>query len=313
MINRVTTIRRSSLAIIALCAGLVAGCSIKQVAIDLIADGIAGGGDVFASDDDPDLVLEAIPFGLKTYEMMLEASPSNRGLLLATARGYTAYAYLLQDVAERIEESNLPRSRELRARARKLYLRGRDYALRGLEIVHPEFQLRLRADASIALAATRRDDVGFLYWAGAAWAGALSAAKDDAGLIGDLLLCGRLVQRVVELDETYELGAAHEFLVSYEASRPGGSVRQARRHFQRAIELSGGVKASTFVALAEVVAVREQDLAEFRALLAAARAIDSRRQSTLRLVNAIAQRRAAWLEQRIPDLFVEGIERSETS
>ena len=313
MASQMTTIRLSTFAIVGLCASIVAGCSIKQLTVDLIADGFAGSNDAFATDDDPELVLDAIPFGLKTYEMMLDASPKNRTLLLAAARGYTAYAYLLQDIAERIEEPHLLRSRELRARARKLYLRGRDYALRGLEIAHPQFRRLLREDASVTLAATTLDDVGFLYWAGAAWAGALSAAKDDAGLIADLPVSGLLVRRVVELDEAYELGAAHEFLVSYEASRPGGSTQAARQHYRRAIELSGGVKASTFLALAESVCIREQALAEFRILLASAQAIDPERDLSIRLLNTIARRRAAWLEQRIPDLFIEEADRRKTS
>ena len=68
----------------------------------------------------------------------------------------------------------------------------------------------------------RKEDADFLYWAGAAWAGALATDKADADLIADLPLAGALVGRVLELDEPYGHGAAHEFLISYEGSRPGG-------------------------------------------------------------------------------------------
>ncbi len=76
--------------------------------------------------------------------------------------------------------------------------------------------------------------------------------------------------RVLDLDETYELGAAHEFFISYEGGRPGGSAESAREHYRRALELSGGARASTHLAFAEAVIVSEQNLAEFRTLLAAA-------------------------------------------
>ncbi|MEE8203473.1 MAG: TRAP transporter TatT component family protein, partial [Alphaproteobacteria bacterium] len=63
----------------------LAGCSVKQMAVNLLGDALAGGAGVYASDDDPELVREAIPFGLKTYDSLLEVSPDHRGLLLAAA------------------------------------------------------------------------------------------------------------------------------------------------------------------------------------------------------------------------------------
>src|SRR2546426_708756 len=78
----------------------------------------------------------------------------------------------------------------------------------------------------------------------------------------------------------------------------GGSVEKARRHFKRAVELSGGLRASPFLALAESVSVRNQDRAEFEALLQRALAIDPEAKPEWRLVNIIMQRRARWLLAR---------------
>ncbi|MEE9205109.1 MAG: TRAP transporter TatT component family protein, partial [Nitrospirales bacterium] len=118
---------------------LLAACSVKKTAVNIIGDTLAGSGGVYASDDDPELIREAIPFGLKTYESLLEVSPDHEELLLASASGFTAYAYMLQDDADQLDETDLVQARKLRVRARKLYLRGRDYALRGLEVEHPRF------------------------------------------------------------------------------------------------------------------------------------------------------------------------------
>ena len=284
---------------------LLAGCSIKRTAVNIVGDALAGSGGTYASDDDPELILDAIPFGLKTYESLLDVLPEHEGLLLAAASGFTAYAYMLQDEADRLDESHLAQARRLRARAHKLYLRGCNYALRGLEVQHAGFTILLHTDRASALAMTKNDDVPYLYWAGASWAGALSAAKDDLGLIADLPTAGALVGRVLELDETYERGAAHEFFISYEGSRPGGSAERARAHYRRAREISGGQRASVHLALAEPVSVKEQNLVEFKALIAAALAIDPDNAPELRLANTIAQRRALWLQERIPDLFLE--------
>ncbi len=293
------------LSVLLLLVGALAACSVKRMAVDIVGDALSGGGGVYMTDDDPDLVREALPFGLKTYESLLDVSPRHERLLLAAAKGFASYAYLLQMRADPLDATDLARARELRARASRLYLRGRGYALRGLAAAHPGFTAALREDAAAALAATDADDVAFLYWAGAAWAGALSAAKNDLDLIAELPTAGALVGRVLELDETFERGVAHEFFISYEGSRPGGSVAQARRHYQRALDISGGLRASVHLALAEAVTVKEQNLAEFRSLIAAALAVDPDRTPELRLVNTIARRRAQWLESRIPDLFVD--------
>ncbi len=295
----------------ALVLSFFAGCSVKQTAVNIIGDALAGGGGVYTSDDDPELIRAAIPFGLKTYESLLAISPEHRGLLQAAARGFTSYAYLLQDEADRIDATDLAKARRLRRRAHRLYLRGRDYALRGLEVDNSDFTTNLYTDSSVALAMTTEDDVPFLYWAGASWGGALSAATDDLNLIAELPVAAALVGRVLELDESYELGAAHEFFISYEGSRPGGSVNQARRHYRRALEISEGSRASVHLALAEAVAIREQNLAEFRELVAAALAVDPDKTTPLRLVNVIARRRARWLETRIPDLFLQADEMEE--
>jgi predicted anti-sigma-YlaC factor YlaD len=296
---------------VALVLSFFAGCSVKRTAVNIIGDALAGGGGVYTSDEDPELIREAIPFGLKTYESLLAVSPEHRGLLLAAAGGFTSYAYLLQDDADRIDATDLAKARRLRRRANRLYLRGRDYALRGLEVNNSDFTTNLYTDSSAALAMTTEDDVPFLYWAGASWAGALSAATDDLNLIAELPIAAALVGRVLELDESYEHGAAHEFFISYEGSRPGGSVNQARRHYRRALEISGGSRASVHLALAEAVAIREQNLAEFRELVAAALAVDPDKTTQLRLVNVIARRRARWLETCIPDLFLQADEMEE--
>lgn len=283
---------------------LVAGCSVKKMTANAVGDALSGGGGVWMSDNDPQLIKEALPFGLKTNESLLEISPGHLGLLEATAQGFTAYAFLLKEEADRVEIDDLQQARRLRARSSKLFVRGRDYALRGLDVRHPGFTEGLRDQRDATLAKTDEKDSGLLYWAGASWAGALSVAKDNLTLIAEFPTAGALVQRVLDLDDTYDDGAAHEFFISYEAGRPGGRLEAARVHYQRALELSGGERASVFLALAESVSVAEQDVNEFRTLLDQARAIDPDEKPESRLLNIVAQERADWLETQIPELFL---------
>lgn len=292
------------LIILALAALTISGCSVKKVAVNAIADGISGGGGVWMSDGDPELIKAALPFGLKTNESLLEVSPDHLGLLETTAQSFAAYAFLLQQEADRTEDSDRAKARHLRKRASNLFLRGRDYALRGLEVRHEGFTAGLKADREATLARAGPEDAGFLYWAGASWAGALGVAKDNLTLIAEFPTAGALVARVLELDETYSDGAAHEFFTAFEAGRPGGSLDLARQHYESALRLSRGERASVYLALAESVSVAEQNVKEFRAMLAAARAVDPDAVPEIRLINVIARERAEWLEGKIPDLFL---------
>src|SRR5438128_708197 len=108
--------------------GLIAttGCSIKKLAVGSVANQLSSGPDVFASDDDPELVRDALPFGLKFVETLLVTVPDHQGLLLTACRGYTQYSFAYVELdALAIEPTDRARATELRARARKLYLRGR--------------------------------------------------------------------------------------------------------------------------------------------------------------------------------------------
>ena len=62
---------------LALTAGLFAmtGCSIKTMAVKTVANTLSDSGAVFARDDDPDLVRDAVPFALKLYEYLAVGRP----------------------------------------------------------------------------------------------------------------------------------------------------------------------------------------------------------------------------------------------
>jgi len=290
----------------AACAGS-GGC--KGIALNAVANALSSSGGVFAGDDDPELVRDAVPFGLKTYESILAELPEHQGLLRATSSGFAQYAYAFVVLeAERLDETDLPRSRELRQRARRLFLRARDYALKGLEVAHPNFTNKLRTDRDAALAETTPEDAEFLYWAGASWGGALMAAKDDLTLVAELPIAGALVARVLELDDAFGAGAAHEFMISYEGSRSeamGGSPLRAREHYRRALEISKGKRSSVHLALAEAVSVREQNVREFGSLIDAALAVDPEADPSQRLTNVLSRRRALRLKSHVSDLFLE--------
>ena len=282
------------------------GCSIKMMAINTLGNALAEGSSGFAKDDDPELVRDAVPFALKTIESLIEQSPKHKGLLLAACSGFTQYSYaFIQQEADFIEAQDLDRATAMRARAKKLFLRGRDYGIRAFEVEFPGFGDQLRKNTDGALAKLSKKHVPLLYYTGAAWAAAFAVDITDSRLSVEQTLFEKMMRRALVLDETYEMGALHDFFLSWEAGHAtaGGSIKSAREHFERAKALSRGQRVSPFVSLAESVSVTEQNKKEFEDLLNEALAIDISLAPDQKLANVIAQRRAKWLLSRINELF----------
>ena len=300
-----------------LCAlTLLTGCTtLRRTAVNKLGDALAGGGTVFASDDDPELIRAAAPFSLKMMESFLAETPQHRGLLLAAASGFTQYGYaFVQQDADELEATDIAAASAARDRGRRLFLRARDYGLRGLALAQPDFSATLRANPHAAVRACRAADVPLLYWTAASWAAAIAIKKDRPDLIAELPQMEALLDRALALDETFDRGTVHSLLISYEMARagaPGDPAARATHHFERALALGGGHAASPFVALAEAVCVQKQDRARFESLLRQALAIDADAQPATRLVNLIMQRRARWLLARIDELFLAPASASE--
>jgi predicted anti-sigma-YlaC factor YlaD len=283
------------------------GCSVRRWAVDQAGDALSGTSVVAARDDDPELIRAAAPFNLKLIESLLDKSPDHSGLLLAAASGFTQYSYaFVQLDADIAEDQDLASAARLHRRALRMYVRARDYGLRDLEVRHPGFRRALQRDATDAVAVLQVADVATLYWTATAWSAAVSQAKDDPGLIGDLGRIDALVARAEALNADFGAGALQSFLISYEMAR-AGRADVARAHFERAVALSHGTSAGPHVALAESVCVGLRARAEFLHELDLALAIDPDRHPDDRLENLVMQRRAQWLRGRVDDLFLPDV------
>lgn len=305
--------RNTCLTLVVVVAAVVAssGCSLKTMAVNTVANTLSESGDTFSRDDDPQLVRDAVPFALKTYESLLESVPKHQGLLLATCSGFTQYAYaFIQTDAELIEPTDYEAAMQMKQRALKLYLRGRDYCSRLLELRQAGVVAKLQIDPDNALGWASRADVPALYWTGAAWGAAISIGLDRPDLVADVPAVKALMQRALALQEDYSSGAIHAVMISLEAlpEAMGGSTVRARQHFDRAVALSGGNDPGPYVTLAATVSVPAQNREEFAKLLQHAIAIDPDKNLSMRLATLIAQKRARHLLSRAEDLFVPDTE-----
>jgi predicted anti-sigma-YlaC factor YlaD len=288
-----------------------AGCSINTLAVKAVSGMLSapGSSTVFTGDDDPQLVADALPFAMKLYESLVAQTPDNAPLLLSTGSMFAMYANaFVQTPAGMLPESEYQRRLQMLNRAKNLYLRGREYCLRALEARHPGIRARLQSNDATALANTSAADVPYLFWASASWLGAFSADPFDMELMLTLSRPLALMARAYQLEPGYNKGAIDEFYISVYGSLPaslGGSQEKAREHFRRAVELSGGLTAGPYVALATAVDIPTQNVKEFRELLGKALAIDPDASPENRLVNILSQRKARWLLDHSGDYFLQ--------
>jgi predicted anti-sigma-YlaC factor YlaD len=296
--------RRLAVAALLLCAGCL-----KQIALGSVADSLSASGNGYARDDDPELVRDSIPVIIKLMEQIHDALPKHHDLAVALTRTTTSYgvAFIAED-ADRLEEKDVAAARVVRARARRMFLRARNYGLDAAELSLPGAREILtgndRDKRAQLIARAKKSDVPTLYWLAASWGAAIANAKDDMQLVGELPVVAQLMKRGLALDESYDEGAIHEFFITYDAAQGEGKAA-AKKHFERAVELSHNKKLAPYVTYAEAVLVDAQDKKEFLRLIDYVLSFDVDSDPDHRLVNILAQRRAAWLKSRIADLFAE--------
>lgn len=290
-------------------AAALAGCSIKTFAVNKLGDTLsAPGPSVYTTDDDPELIKAALPFSLKTLESLLQSSPKHKGMLLTACSGFTSYANaFVQLDGEALESTNFEESERLKARARRLYLRGRDYCMRRVELKRPGLRAALAKDPATALGSVKYD-VDEIYWLGASWGSAIAVGVDQPDLVADFPVVRTLMEKALAIDEKYADGAIHEVFITLDGMSPtmGGDAARARQHFERAVELSKGKSASAYVAMAASVAQPAQNKEEFLKLLDQALAINADDEPNTRLATLIAQKRARILQSRVDELFTDG-------
>lgn len=301
----------SILLCLALSLGLGGCSSVKKVAINSFADTLSMGGDVFTSDDDPELIGDALPFALKTQEMLLAETPRHQGLLLATCKGFTLYGFAFVELeADRLELTDYRAAKAQRQRASKLYRRAHGYCMEAMELRFPGSGEGLLRDPAAVLAAAKIDDVPLLRWTALSWGARISLSLDQPEVVIDLPVVRSLLERALELHADYDFGALHEAMIGVEGlpETMGGSLERARQHFARAEYLSAGHRAGIYVSWAESISVANQDRREFQEMLDKALAVDLDVFETERLSNIIQQRRARFLLDQIDDLFLEEID-----
>ncbi len=289
-----------------------AGCSINKMVADTTAGLINEGSPALEAMSDYDLAGYGIPGAIVQLELFFHISPKNPNLGVNLAKAYIGYGqgwvehqYEVADDSGRLEEADA-----LRARARNLYLRGRDIAVSMLRARKKGIDEAFRAgevetEKFLKKNYKKKSDAAALFWAGAGWGAAIDMSRDQPDLIVDLPIAEALVARAKELDETYYTYGPGMFLGAAEAALPeamGGNPVAGKALFDEALDKSGRKNLMIQFQMARTLAVNTQNKEMFLKLLNEIVEAPDLGPET-RLPNAIARHRAAFYLKRVDTLF----------
>ncbi len=182
-----------------------------------------------------DLVLteQGAPAFLLLIDGLIEHSPDSKSLLVAGSSTLSAYNGAF--VGKKYPERN-----------KILAKKAKSYAIRALSLHNKEFaEVKDKAHTEFitCLPSFNKKDVPYLFNAAGCWTGWILANTDSFDAIADLPKITSLIQRVIELDETHYYGAAHTYMGSILTTFPpslGGKPAEARKHFEKALEIGEG-------------------------------------------------------------------------
>ncbi len=271
------------------------GCSMSKLAVrsmePILEESVAAG----QSMSDLALIESGMPANLILVDGLIRTDP-RPDLLVLAARLYFSYAFAF------VEDQDP-------GRAASLYANGRDYGRRALSH-HRKLERAFtsgRPEAvRAALSRLDRDDVPALLWTAAAWAGWANLSLEQPEAIADLPVIESLLDRAVELDGGYLYGMPHLLLGTFQAARPpllGGNLDRAQEHFARAAEVGEGKLLLAPVFEARYIARARLDGELFDRLLAGVLEASLESAPDIRLLNAVAQRKARDLQAAKDDMF----------
>jgi hypothetical protein len=145
-----------------------------------------------------------------------------------------------------------------------------------------------------------------MFWTALGLASAINMNRDDIGMIAHLPKSRMMLERIVELDDDYMNGLPHMALgmmFSAQGAALGGNPEAAKKHFDRAIEITGGRFLLVKVMMARTYAVINQDRALFRKLLVEVLQTDPAVFPAQRLANELAHNKARRFLQQERDWF----------
>ena len=240
------------------------------------------------------IIREGMPAYLMLMDGMIEALPDNERLLIAAAQGYSSFASVF------VEDQD-------KEYAKLLFERGRQYALRSLEIRGLKDPLQTPFDDfKEGLKGLGKKDASYIFWGATCWANWIRLNLDSMEALAELPRVEWMMKRVLEIDEGFYYGGPHLFMGIWFASKPkiaGGDLKKAQGHFLKALELGKGKFLMAYVYYATYYARQALDKDLFISTLQKVWETPADISPELTLLNTVAKEKAKELLTHVEEYF----------
>jgi tetratricopeptide (TPR) repeat protein len=149
-------------------------------------------------------------------------------------------------------------------------------------------------------------EVPALFWTANSWLAWIGLNPDDPQALMDLPKVIDMLERVVEIDETFYYGSTHAALGTYYASLPkmlGDNTLKAKQHFDKAFEISQGKMLLMYYLYAKFYAYQVQDRDLFVKTLEKIIQTPSDKYPDMAFANELAKRKAKVLLDNVDMYF----------
>jgi len=271
------------------------GCSFQKLAVRSMSGILENSMAALYEETDLALAEQAITSDLKLLEGLIKSDPENEKLLLLACQGFGAYALGF------VEDTDP-------ARAQQFYLRGRNY---GLKIMNKNknFQEALTGPIDKFEAAIKKynkSDIPVIFWTANNWGSYINLNMDNPKALIDLPRVQLLMNRIIELDESFYFGSAHLFFATIYSVRPpilGGDLKKAEHHFESCFHFSQEKFLLPYVYYAKYYLTRQFDEELFNSTLTKVLETPGNVLPGQQLPNAIAKQKAGRLLEMGGDFF----------
>lgn len=215
------------------CGSLISSAK-KEFAEDLSA--------TILSYDEPETIRQALPTYLVLVSSLIRSDQENVDLLISGSRLYGSYA----SVFVKEKDRQVVLAKRAFAYAEQAVCLKLPRACNARTMSYHEFELMLKD--------FRKEDADLVFAYGAAWSGLIQANSADWNAVAELPKAKAIVARVLKLDEAISNGDAHLYMAVMESILPpamGGKPEIAKKHFERALEISGRKNLMAFLMYAD--------------------------------------------------------------
>lgn len=273
---------------------LMGGCgSIMRKATEPVLDNLTAS---IMKQQDLALVRDGAPTFLLLIDGLVEGSPDDPKTLMTAAQLYSAYvsAFVLNEDPQR---------------AKLMSSKARAYAFAAMSLKNETFaQLHDKPfEAFEAVLPTFfAGDEEILFLVISTWATFIQAHRGNWDNIADIAKVEALARKLLELDETYYYGSGHLLLGVLRTLLPaslGGKPEEARKHFDRAVQIADGKFLPAYVLYAQHYAKSTFNRELHDRLLETVRSTPADVVPELTLINTLAKQQADDLLNEADDYF----------